>query len=87
MNQSTQNEIGRELLGEELILKTIVCIRRDDRKIAMTMWVSIIERNVVVFLAGAPKPSVHFMTFRRPDGTLVDDTGKQVHVYQYLGKE
>lgn len=80
------SEIGRRLRVDELREKTVVVIRREDRDVSLTMWVSVIGSDVVTFYGGAATPPVTFMTFRKPDDTLVDDTGKQVLVHEYLGE-
>jgi hypothetical protein len=79
-------EMGRQLRADELKVKAVVVVRRADREIAATLWVQAVNENSVVFLAGATWPRVHFMATRHEDGTLTDDTGKQVLVYEYLGE-
>lgn len=87
MNQLSENpEIGRQLRADELREKTVVCLRREDRKLWMTLWVKSIDSDAVVFLAGAPEPRILFMVFRQADGTLVDDAGKLMLVHEYLGE-
>ena len=83
---SQKDEMGRQLRADELREKTVVVVRREDRDLAATMWVEAVHDNAVVFLAGATWPRIHFMATRHEDGTLTDDTGKQVLVYEYLGE-
>ncbi len=87
MNQPAEkSEIGRQLRADELREMTVVCLRREDRDITATWWVESINSRAVVFLAGATWPRIHFMAFRQADGTLVDDTGKLMLVFEYLGE-
>lgn len=79
-------EMGRELKAHELREKTVVVVRREDRALAATLWVEAINEAAVVFFAGATWPRVHFMASRLPNGSLIDDTGKRVLVYEYLGE-
>lgn len=79
-----ENEVGRELKANELNVKTIVCIRREDRPITLTAWVSELGQDFVTFYSGAIKTT--FLTFLREDGELVDDTGKRIIVNEYLGE-
>jgi len=80
------SEIGRQLRTDELQEKTVVVIGRADRNSCLTVWVSEINPEFVTFYAGAAKPSFTFLTLRKPDGTLVDDTGTQITVHEYLGE-
>ena len=77
-------EMGRELLAHELVEKTVVLVGREDRPhYAITAWVQLVDAEIVLFSAN----EVHMVliTVRRPDGTLVDDTGKRILVWEYLG--
>jgi len=80
------SEIGRQLRVDELHERTVVFISYEDRNVILTMWVSSIDGDVVAFYAGAINPPITFMTFRQPDGTLIDHNGKQVLVHEYLGE-
>ena len=79
-------EIGRSLLAHELVERTVVVVRREDRPTAATLWVEKVTKLSVTFLAGATVPQIHFMTFRLADDTLIDDSEKKMLVYEYLGK-
>jgi hypothetical protein len=81
-----KNEMGRQLRADELREKTVVVVRREDSDLAATVWVEAVVHNAVIFLAGATWPRIHFIASRNPDGTLTDDTGKQVFVHEYLGE-
>ena len=83
---SEASETGRQLRVDELREETVVVIRREDRSVGLTIWVSRIGEDFVTFYGGAAKPPITFLTIRKPDGTLVDDTGKQVLVHEYLGE-
>ena len=76
-------EMGRELLAHELVEKTVVVVGREDRPHCITAWVKLVDDEVVVFLADEIK--VVLITMRRPDGTMTDDTGKRILVWEYLG--
>ena len=78
-------EMGRELLADELVEKTVVVVGREDRPhYAITAWVQLVDAEIVLFSANEIKLTL--ITVRRPDGTLVDDTGKRILVWEYLGK-
>jgi hypothetical protein len=77
--------VGKKLTASELKRQTVVVVRRDDRPYAATLWVETITPEFVVFLAGEPDPKIHFVVERRADGTMADDTGTEIKVYEYLG--
>jgi hypothetical protein len=77
-------EWGRELLANELLEKTVVILRREDRDIAMTAWVYMVSDLGVIFKQGVSRTM--FLCARRSDGTLCDDTMQRVHVYEFLGE-
>jgi hypothetical protein len=75
--------MGRELLAGELVVKTVVVVGREDRPYCFTAWVRELGEDFVAFYAGEAR--VVLITFRRKDGTLADDTGKRIRVWEYLG--
>jgi hypothetical protein len=77
-------EMGRELRADELVVATVVVIAREDRPVAVTTWVREIGDDFVVFYHGEVKTA--FIVMRNPDGTLSDDTGQRIHVWEYLGE-
>jgi hypothetical protein len=77
------NEIGRELKANELKVKTIVVLSKVGRPSA-TYWVSGIGQDYVMFYAGLLNMTL--IAYLREDGTLADDSGIQLHVYEYLGE-
>jgi hypothetical protein len=79
-------EVGRELLAHELKVDKVVWITRQDRHTVVTVWVAAVGPVLVEFVAAAKEPVIHFLAAREADGTLTDDTGKRIHVYEYLGK-
>ena len=80
-------EVGRELKADELKAKTIVVIRAEHRPdIAVTMWVKEVGDSIVWLYAGSGNVHRHLGLFRQLDGTLRDDAGRMIHVYEYLGK-
>jgi hypothetical protein len=76
-------EIGRELSAAELVVKTVVVIGRDDRPTLVTCWVQVIGSDFVAFFYG--RVNITFIAYLREDGKLVDDTGRQIRVWEYLG--
>lgn len=76
-------EMGRELLAGELATKTVVVVGREDRPHRITVWVGEVGEDFVAFYAGEIR--VALVAFRRDDGTLIDDTGLRIHVWEYLG--
>jgi hypothetical protein len=83
---NADDEVGRKLRVDELRERVVVCIRREDRTLWATMWVEAVSSMSVVFLAAAMEPQIHFMTFRRGDDTLVDESGRTILVHEYLGE-
>lgn len=78
------NEIGRELKANELKVKTVVVVSREDNPSAYTTWVREIGQDCVVFWSGVA--NTYFIVYLREDGELVDDTGKRIIVNEYLGE-
>lgn len=76
-------EMGRELLVSDLVVKTVVVVGREDRPHFITVWVGEIAEDFVTFYAGEIHTAL--IAVRREDGTLADDTGKRIHVWEYLG--
>jgi hypothetical protein len=77
-------EMGRELLASELVVKTVVIVGREDRPHCFTVWVWKVDELFVAFRAG--EIGNVFIAFRRDDGTLMDDTGQRIRVWEYLGE-
>ena len=77
-------EMGRELLAHELQVKTVVILGREDRPYLVSIWVSEIGDDFVAFYAGDARTVL--LASRHKDGTLTDDTGKRIRVWEYLGK-
>jgi hypothetical protein len=77
-------EIGRELKVSELVPRTVVVLERPD-SFAASIWVVMVQPEYVVFRAGAI--SLDFIAKRTgPDlEQITDDTGRQLHVHEYLG--
>jgi hypothetical protein len=76
-------EWGRELLAHELQVKTVVIFSRDGFT-AFSAWVREVCGEFVALKMGVI--STMLILRRLPDGTLVDDTNKQIHIYEYVGK-
>lgn len=78
------NEIGRELKASELVPATVVAIQPPEQDAYLTFWVSEVTADTAMFFAGVA--NWYVLNFVRPDGTIWDDKGRQVHVFEYLGK-
>jgi hypothetical protein len=78
------NELGRELTAAELVPRTVIVLGRIDRARMVTAWVQVVGVDYVTFLMAAVRTT--FITRRLPDDTLVDDSGKRILVFEYLGE-
>jgi hypothetical protein len=76
-------ELGREMSAAELVVKSVVVIGRDDRPNWFTVWVRDIGQDYVAFWAGEARTIL--LVRIREDGKLADDSGAEIHVYEYLG--
>ena len=76
-------EIGRELTVAELKPRHVVVIAPPGRDITITMWVRAIDPTTVIFHSGVMNWTV--INFIK-DGKLVDDRGRQIRVFEYLGE-
>ncbi len=86
MTKPNHPQIGRELLAHELIPDTVVWVTREDRKSFASLWVEMVTPEYVSVLAAFdPTREVHLLLRRNPDGTMCDDTGKRIYLFQYLG--
>lgn len=77
-------EVGRELSADELEPMQVVVIQLPNRNLDVTVWVKHVEDTLVVFYAG--EINLHFLGFRLLDGSMVDDRGRLLHVFEYLGE-
>jgi hypothetical protein len=78
------NEVGRMLRVDELVVQSVVVLSREDRPHMFTAWVSLIGADYVAFTAGEIYTT--FLAKRHPDGRLTDDTDKRILVFEYLGE-
>lgn len=78
------NEIGRELKAHELVPGTVVAIRPPGHNGFITLWVGSARPTMVEFYSSEMHWTV--VNFVRPDGSIVDDQDRVVHVCEYLGK-
>lgn len=79
------DEIGRPLRADELRPRQVVVIAPPDRPgVFMTMWVEEVRDNLVVFFAG--EMNWHVVNLVRDNGEIVDDQGRTVRVFEYLGE-
>jgi len=81
---SDTNEIGRELQLNELTRKSIIVLRKDSQPFGVTMWVALVGMDYVAFYSGSL--NVTFIGYIREDGTLGDDKGQRIRVFEYLGE-
>jgi hypothetical protein len=82
--------IGRQLKADELrakLAQLVVIAPPDHEGVYMTMWVEEVRDNLVVFAAYglSDGASWHVINLVSNDGKLVDDRGREVKVYDYLG--
>lgn len=80
------DEIGKEYTVDDLraLAKPVVVVtRREDRDVGVTLWLEEVGPTCVLFTAQGKR--VLFLTFIEGDH-VVDDTGRRVHVYEYLGE-
>lgn len=78
------NEIGRELKASELKPRTVAVIAPPGKDMMVTMWVRTVDTEIVTFYAGELSWTV--VNFVQPDGSIHDDLGRVVRVYEYLGE-
>jgi hypothetical protein len=77
-------EVGRPLLAGDLVVGSVVVVGREDRRHMVTVWVAEVSSAHVMFHAGVIRTAL--IVERREDGTLVDDTGRRLLVFEYLGE-
>jgi hypothetical protein len=84
ITEGHDQEVGRELKAEELRPKTVVVIKPPRRNVYLSMWVAAIDAETVLFHSGEMNWTV--INFRQPDGSIVDDKGGIVRMFEYMGK-
>lgn len=85
MEPPVHPEIGRELKASELQEGTVIIGIKDcGHNHAATIWVIKVMPAYVILYAG--EVGLNVVLVRTPEDTLVDDTGAQVHTYEYLGE-
>lgn len=84
MMTSTNPEMGRELLAGDLMVKTVVIVGREDRPHCFTVWVWHVGEDFIAFKAGEINHIL--IVLRLDDGTMIDETGNRIHVWEYLGE-
>lgn len=78
------NEVGRELRIDELKPRMIVVMCKEGRP-CITIWVLRVGMDYATFYAG--EINLVLIARLREDGTLADDSGLRVRVFEYLGEE
>jgi hypothetical protein len=81
---ATKNEIGRELQLNELHRASIVVLHKNGQPFGVTMWVAIVGMDFVAFYSGAL--NVTWIGHLREDGTLSDEKGERIRVFEYIGE-
>lgn len=84
MNTSPRSEVGRELRVSDLRERMIVILSRPDSDVAVTVWVKSLGEGMVAFYAGVTRAL--FVAAVSADGTITDNTGRQVMMFEYLGE-
>ena len=82
-----KRSIGRELLDSDLKEATVVVLKKDSsREPSIAAMVCPRCGNMRDFYMADAKPPAHLLLMVQPDGTLCDETGTQIHVYEYKGQ-
>lgn len=84
MSDEPKDEIGRLLRADELKAGTIVVVDPPDLRMFVTMHVTEVRDNLVVFYSGILR--THVINLVRPNGEIIDDRGRVVRVFEYLGE-
>lgn len=76
-------EVGERIAIDKLSAYRgkIVCVQAPGRPM-ITCWVKAADADGVLFYAGVV--GIHVLAFIE-DGLLVDDQGREIEVYEYLG--
>jgi hypothetical protein len=78
---------GRELLDSDLEEAAVVVLKKDSSgEPPITATVCPRSINMRDFYMADAKPPTHLLLIVKPDGTLCDETGTQIHVYEYKGQ-
>lgn len=77
-------EIGKQLTAAELKASTIVVVKPPDFNGFFTLWVREVRDNSVLFSSGVLRQEV--INSIRDDGKIVDDQGRVIEVFEYLGE-
>lgn len=81
------DEIGRELKAGELKPKQIVWTNPEHRpEIFASLWVTEVSTSMVWLYAGENPTVKHLGLFVQPDGSLKDDGGRTIRIFEYLGQ-
>jgi hypothetical protein len=85
--KSLKEEAGRELFDGDLKEATTVVLQKDcSHEPPITATVCPRCGHMRDFYFPDAKPPTHLLLMVRPDGTLCDDNGTQIHVYEYKGQ-
>jgi hypothetical protein len=68
---------------DELMLKTVYILTKEGRP-AATFWFVGFQGDVALFYAGIAGTTLALHL--REDGTLADDSGMRIRVFEYLGE-
>jgi len=79
-------EIGDELSIDEVNVSQLVVIKPPNiYGFFFTAWIGELQKEWIRFDCNHIKWSI--INRITPDGQILDDQGRQVHIYEYLGEE
>jgi hypothetical protein len=77
-------EIGRELNVRELTADTVVFVLPPSCSAYVSLWIKHVGETTIAFHSAVLKMTI--INLILPDGRIVDFRGRQVRVFEYLGK-
>jgi hypothetical protein len=81
------NQIGRPLKADELKPEMLVWTNPEHRpSLYASLWVEKVSDAMVWLYAGASVSPMYLGLFRQPDGSLKDDGGRTIRIFEYLGE-
>jgi hypothetical protein len=81
-------EIGRELKTGDLMPEMVIWTNPEHRPdVFASLWVAEVSASMVWLYAGASNPPISLGLFRQPDGTVKDDGGRTIRLFEYLGSD
>ncbi len=77
------DERGRELMAAELVPRSVYVVAKDDWPFLATLFVIDVSTPWIDFYSGTLR--MVFSAKRNPDGTLQDEMGARIRVWQWRG--